>query len=314
METLKDILWPIVLAGGLGAFIDFLIGRTGQERAKDFLLRWWVRFDDVRWRNFGREEGLFAAGLIDRWFGTNIFSLRRVITSIAILAVFLSLGYFVVWFLHQPINISFNKIDVYYQVTTLAVYIFGFSLSVSLTKFITIKMAYLCSLGKMRNFVVFITMVALNYLVLIIWYYVSRQAKVGMMLLIWMLKWPIFYSDTYHIFTEMLNATIQEITELPHRSGYHFDLSRSIFSMELWYLKNGQTDLFALSALSSFPSVARLIVSIVFVGSFLLKPLIMRPVSLVWARIIESEKPVFTVIFGGTAAFASAINEAAKHL
>jgi hypothetical protein len=36
METLKDFLWPIVLIGGLGAFIDFLLGRTGQERAKDF--------------------------------------------------------------------------------------------------------------------------------------------------------------------------------------------------------------------------------------------------------------------------------------
>jgi hypothetical protein len=50
------------------------------------------------------------------------------------------------------------------------------------------------------------------------------------------------------------------------------------------------------------------------VGSFLLKPLLMRPVSFVWARVIESEKPVFTVIFGGAAAFASAISEAAKHL
>ena len=52
METLKDILWPIVVVGGLGAFIDFLIGRTGQQKAKDFLLKWWVRFDDVRWKNF----------------------------------------------------------------------------------------------------------------------------------------------------------------------------------------------------------------------------------------------------------------------
>jgi len=29
METLKDFLWPIVAVGGLGTFIDFLIGRTG---------------------------------------------------------------------------------------------------------------------------------------------------------------------------------------------------------------------------------------------------------------------------------------------
>jgi protein gp37 len=26
--------------------------RTGQERAKDFLLKWWGRFDDVHLRNF----------------------------------------------------------------------------------------------------------------------------------------------------------------------------------------------------------------------------------------------------------------------
>jgi hypothetical protein len=63
-----------------------------------------------------------------------------------------------------------------------------------------------------------------------------------------------------------------------------------------------------------FSQLFRFILSIVFVGSFLLKPLIMRPLSLVWARIIESEKPVFTVIFGGAAAFATAISEAAKHL
>jgi len=65
METLKDFLWPIVLIGGLGAFIDFLIGKTGQARAKDFLLKWWVRFDDVHWKNFGKEEGLFAGRLIE---------------------------------------------------------------------------------------------------------------------------------------------------------------------------------------------------------------------------------------------------------
>jgi hypothetical protein len=48
METLKDILWPIVVVGGLGAFINLLIGKTGQEKDRDLLLKWWVRFDDIR--------------------------------------------------------------------------------------------------------------------------------------------------------------------------------------------------------------------------------------------------------------------------
>jgi hypothetical protein len=36
--------------------------------------------------------------------------------------------------------------------------------------------------------------------------------------------------------------------------------------------------------------------------------------NLVWRRIVESDKPVFTLIFGGPAAFATAVGEAAKHL
>jgi hypothetical protein len=61
-------------------------------------------------------------------------------------------------------------------------------------------------------------------------------------------------------------------------------------------------------------SAIRISISIVFVGSFLLRSLIMEPLSLIWRRIVESDKPVFTLIFGGAAAFATAISEAAKHL
>src|SRR5215467_8091084 len=78
METLKDILWPVVALGAFGALIDFLIGRTGQEKARDWLLKWWVIFDDVHWRNFGREEGLFAGRFIEKWLGRQIWSTQRI--------------------------------------------------------------------------------------------------------------------------------------------------------------------------------------------------------------------------------------------
>jgi len=93
METVKNIVWPVALVGGLGAFIDFLIGKTGQERAKDFLLRWWVRFDDVQWKNFGKEEGLFAAQLIEKCFGKRIWSARRIAAALLLLILFLIIGY-----------------------------------------------------------------------------------------------------------------------------------------------------------------------------------------------------------------------------
>jgi hypothetical protein len=88
METLKNILWPIVLVGGLGAFIDFVIGKAGQDKARDWLLKWWMRFDDVHWRNFGREEALLAVRLIERWFGRRAWSLRRITAAILTLCAF----------------------------------------------------------------------------------------------------------------------------------------------------------------------------------------------------------------------------------
>ena len=89
METVKNILWPVALVGGLGAFIDFLIGKTGQARAKDFLLKWWVRFDDVHWKNFGKEEGLFAGRLIGEWFGKRLWCFRRAVVAMGIMYLYL---------------------------------------------------------------------------------------------------------------------------------------------------------------------------------------------------------------------------------
>jgi hypothetical protein len=50
---------------------------------------------------------------------------------------------------------------------------------------------------------------------------------------------------------------------------------------------------------------------IIFIGSFCLKPL-HRPVMTLWARVIESDKPVFTLLFSGTAALAKAVQEIIK--
>ena len=70
-------LWPIALFGGLGAFIDFLLGRVGRKRTRDFLHEWWIRFDDVTWRNFGRQEAFLAISAMDRWWGRRLFTARR---------------------------------------------------------------------------------------------------------------------------------------------------------------------------------------------------------------------------------------------
>jgi hypothetical protein len=56
------------------------------------------------------------------------------------------------------------------------------------------------------------------------------------------------------------------------------------------------------------PTKIRLILIATFMTSYLLGPL-QSPIMLVWARVIESEKPVFTLVFGGIGAALKATQE-----
>ncbi|HEX8816210.1 MAG TPA: hypothetical protein VF753_11970, partial [Terriglobales bacterium] len=47
-----------------------------------------MRFDDVHWKNFGREEGLFSGRLIEKICERRVWSLRRITVAILILPVF----------------------------------------------------------------------------------------------------------------------------------------------------------------------------------------------------------------------------------
>ena len=80
----------VVAFGVVGAFIDFYIGKPGQQRVRDRLETWWLRFSYVRWGNFGREEALFAVQVMDRLFGRRLLSVQRIIAVIVI--TFGSLG------------------------------------------------------------------------------------------------------------------------------------------------------------------------------------------------------------------------------
>jgi hypothetical protein len=300
MDKLTDILWPIVLVGGLGAFIDFLIGKAGQERAKDFLLKWWVRFDDVRWNNFGREEGLFAGRFIERWFGRRIWSIRRIVAGFALFILILPIAYLLsftktnnvsCYYCHYPaVVMNGHNQDAFiyaaiYTETGLQS-IFYFCGSISFLRFITFKMANACGVGERRNLFLFLLVLIINCLMLI---YVS----------------PFFAGERETLLATMFLG--------PGHFNPNETLSRNSYSLNS-YLKRGEIDRTALFLLACFPSLIRFGLSFVFVGSFLLRPLVMRPLSFIWARIVESEKPVFTLIFGGAGAFATAIGEAAKHL
>jgi hypothetical protein len=271
-----------------------------KKKQKDFLLTWWSIFDDVRWKNFGKEEGLFAARLIERWFGTRMWSPRRLVVAVGLLGVFSVIAYLRLIISNDqymrwcelcntkalgwvfPSAFLPASIPVF-----LAASLIGFSMSVSLTKFMTIQMANLCGDGQVRNVVVFICMILINYFLLILWWPIGSELK-------------IVISLDPHLILDGLKTGLLTINRV------------TLHPLDIFYPYHF-IDTFSLFYLSLFSYVFRAVLSIIFVGSFLLRPIVMRPINFVWRRILESDKPIFTIIFGGAAAFASAIREATKH-
>jgi hypothetical protein len=320
MNRVPDFLWPIILFGSCGGFIDFLIGKTGQEGCRNWLLKWWVKFDDIRWNNFGRKEGMFAARLISRLFGERIWSRRRIGSGVLLMMIVLSLVIFRLGVFAKPDTVlgvgssgqpairwcdycGYNNPATI--IPALIASLISFCLSVSFTKVITIRMADLCGSGQLRNFIVFACLLIINYLMLVFWLPTTYFFKTALA--------ENWYSGAATLSQYLgLDDLVFLIWTL--ESPTIFYLRPLVESFMRFYEGTASVGDFSTLVLSSFPNVCRLLISIVFVGSFLLKPLIMRPVSLVWERIIESDRPIFTLIFGGAAAFATAASEVARHL
>src|ERR1700730_2401823 len=256
MESLKDILWPIVVVGGLGAFIDFLIGRTGQDKAKNFMLKWWVRFDDIHWNNFGREEGLFAGQLIERWFGQSIWSFRRIASGFVILSFLLFVGYLTFLIPSEPVSCFFCIAGPSLLFPRLIASFTGFCMSVSFTKFVAVRMAYACGTGEVKNFVIFLAILIFNYLMLIFWLPMTEITK-NMIGEIWfVLTQPEFKTttDRLHMLLGFFEETVNLAKDLLFATVYdelYPKILTTIFST------HSQIDVFALFTLSSFPSVFR---------------------------------------------------------
>jgi hypothetical protein len=309
-------LWPIALFGGLGAFIDFLIGRAGQDRARLFLETWWIKFDDVRWNNFGRKEALLAISLIDKLCGARFFSIRRLFFVLSVFVVFFSVG--------QLIAIAKSDKDIFpfkllpYDVQLNIMYAIGLATSISITRRISKVVTILAGDNAWRNALVFITFLLGSYVYLSEWYPIVSLISYFAMLATISQRWEtamslkdfieqIFSQYEYAVLPlSPISLTNQVIAALYGPFSEPPDKVQLILPYAALS--------FARAAASYFPNFARIVMAMIFVGSFLLKPFLMRPLSLIWRRIVESDKPIFTLIFGGISSGAVIVNELAKHL
>jgi hypothetical protein len=75
--SVGNVFATIATCTGAGAFIDFYLGKSGQQWVKDWLETWWIRLSYIPVRAVGREEALNALRVIDYLFGPELLSFKR---------------------------------------------------------------------------------------------------------------------------------------------------------------------------------------------------------------------------------------------
>jgi hypothetical protein len=250
MAGIEGALTTIAACGGIGAFIDFWIGKRGQRRVRDWLETWWLRFSYVNLKNFGREEARFAIATMDKVLGRGFFSRKRFV-SFAILEAFDAIRSRFDLLMQQVLTVAVIAATL---ITVLGFFLL-FSSSISLTRYASVRAIRLANRWPSLTGIAFITLLVSQYILMVAWS--------------WFNSWDPLQDNYEHHFSLIPDISSQDAT---------------------WIFTNGGR--FALAAL--------------FVASYLLKPL-HEAISLLWARVVESDKPIFTLLFGGAAAAAKAV-------
>jgi hypothetical protein len=326
LGSIESTLSTIAACGGVGAFIDFWIGKRAQERIRDWVETWWLKFSYVNLRNFGREEAVFALAIIDHLFGQRFLSPRRFVTAAIIASVVIAIfyvqassfaakhGVLAGWGLSgdTPVDLVIFAIDVV-----------GLSISITITRFI-VHRTTLISMSRV-NLLVFSVMLLIQYFAMVFWTpipaYISMEVR-NLAITEFREGWTDSYvthnysTDTYttHPYATaspgFRNFYLNGVTFFPYHSynPLYCNISVSYSDVdELIPLISVYPDPSCSGrALGMISAFSRLGLAVLFVCSYLLKPTQRIMLSL-WARIVESEKPIFTLLFAGGAAAAKAI-------
>jgi hypothetical protein len=313
-------LWPIAALGGLGALIDFLIGRVGQDRTRDLLESWWVSFDDIKWSNFGRKEASFAISLIGFICGDRFLSIKRICFVTSIVVMLLIIDTLVIP--HIPRNVAM-VVSTSVEISILSVLIsaFAFSISISYTRQISLIVLRLYKDSSWRNLIVIIIFFMFSYLILVLWLPLIQAISLLIQLkaVEYMSKWKITLSESTIVFAPgesifgFIYRNMKPISLNPKEmlsklfSGFWFPYT-SPGEVVVIYLQ------FTKLSLEYLANFTRITLAMTFLVLSLTKPFLMDPLSLLWRRVAETDKPIFTLVLGGIGSIATAGNELLKHL
>jgi hypothetical protein len=308
-----DAFWIFVgKVGGLaaiGAVIDFLMSRKQKRQLNDWLSEWWVRFDDVRVKNFGRVEAELAISILDRYAGRSLWSRQRWLAVFYVSAA--AYCFAVVWcFVRSVLTVGADRgVDI---AVTMALNagtewfalnawqmmlgaIIAFALSLSVTRGIALVAARACR-GTVTTVLSFALLLFVHVLLLLYW------TSFSMLVLVALNNFPIDLDDPWKGIKNKIDFVLSVYPSWAEQS-WRMVFGPLYFDSHYYMKEPLVTVLFVFkSMLDILANGLRIAFALVFLGSYLFRPLIQAPLSLVWERIVSTEKPFFATTFGIVAA------------
>jgi hypothetical protein len=277
---IEGALSTVAACGGAGAFIDFWIGKRGEKRVRDWFETWWLRFSYITMKSFGREEALYAVGILDRLFGRRLFSSRRLVATVVVAFIVLTptITKFVT---HYNTGLIWTETPNILAIKLVAALLL-FAMSISATRAVSVRASRHLRYGSVANTIIFILILGAQ--VIMYWLWVPFLALIvgvfarvlGVSLLYTPLDFDWFITYT-QLYPQAINISLDD----------------------------------AINTLATIPTIGRIGLAAIFAGSYLMKPLHWTILTL-FERIIENDKPIFTLLLGGGAAAAQAV-EAVIH-
>lgn len=291
----------------VGVLIDTAMRKHERENLKNRLIEWWIKFDNMQLRSFGKAETRMVIDYIDTHAGRTLLSRQRwtFVRRVVLWCAALSILWTVIQFAQSMGTPTSGPGDTQAleasHLLGIVLLIFAFGVSVSLTRSIAVATSALCT-NPVTTVLAFSGLLVLHVVILLVWSEGFLQAVLGFSF--------TFAGDLAATGGASLSGSAGAAL---HASlgylGYHAarvlhgdfrEIWPALFAAHPVTLQNAVYTALAVlvDMLDMVANGARILFALVFLGSFLMPRVLKELASRLWEGLIEADRPVFTILLG----------------
>lgn len=299
----------------IGGLIDLLLYRD-RKRVESWMIDWWIRFDDVGFRNFGQKEAARFIEVQDAIVGSRFWSRSRLraLSGILLSALLLSLVWITIEGVVRNSGYTFESIKDYWAywswphasewvaaTTSILVTTLLFSVSLYLTRSVALFVSRV-ALSAVSGIALFSVSIVLQCLIVVYWNRVLLPFVLDFIgESIANLTAGHFFGYTNDLIELIADYLMHPVSTI--ETGWLFLLS---FESPLISAGHDLARMYK-ALLDLFATGLRIGFAMAFLGSYLFTALFKPMTGRLWEGLIESKKPLFTSVFGGIGAIGGAV-------